>query len=366
MMCRFQSFSFHNFVLSMVFISSSLLLSWSVFPSNTIAITYDDAIQKGRELVDDGKFDEANRIASSAVKQNNKRWEAYALLGLIYHSQGDNTKAAASVDKALARAPEDKKATLLDMKKRFSQAKSPSTTSARKNDLSSGGARKLDRKPTAQGYSDDREIRSGNYREIMETMEWISGKWGNTGGISFAIDSISNCTTKDYKGSDLACTGKFHVLSSAVFSKGCEVTIKQLLQEYRACQSFQDLLKNDTDVRFNLRDVALVEAKQLEVNDALLKTRTLGCNTKIMSNTNTLPWALYFTTNDKLEKIKVSSVITGGKTLGGTAASPTAFKVDSASVSFLVSDQHMAERFAKAFEHAKTLCGQGKSTKEKF
>ena len=94
--------------------------------------TYEEALGKARQLLSEQKLLEAYLAASATVTLDEKRWEAYALIALVLDAQGESKKAVSYVEKALARAPDEKKARLYDMAAKFAAAKpeSPAATPA--------------------------------------------------------------------------------------------------------------------------------------------------------------------------------------------------------------------------------------------
>jgi len=85
-------------------------------------VTYGQLIKAARAQMDQGKLDDAFLTASAAIAMDEKRWEAYAIAALVLGAQGNNADAVKFVDKAFARAPEEKKATLSEMKDKFGKA----------------------------------------------------------------------------------------------------------------------------------------------------------------------------------------------------------------------------------------------------
>jgi TPR repeat protein len=84
-------------------------------------LAFDGFINSGSKALNDGKIDDGMIAALAAIKQNDQRFEGYALVALLLENQGKTSEALNYVEKALARAPESKKAQLEKIKERFSQ-----------------------------------------------------------------------------------------------------------------------------------------------------------------------------------------------------------------------------------------------------
>ena len=76
------------------------------------AASYNQMLANGQKLLKSGQLSEASSAAYAALKLDDNRWEAYGLLALVLNAQGSNTEAKTCLEKALARAPEEKKAML--------------------------------------------------------------------------------------------------------------------------------------------------------------------------------------------------------------------------------------------------------------
>lgn len=51
------------------------------------AVSYDQAVQKARQLMEAGELPAAYVAASAAVTLNGRRWEAYALMAMVLEAQ---------------------------------------------------------------------------------------------------------------------------------------------------------------------------------------------------------------------------------------------------------------------------------------
>lgn len=83
---------------------------------NIAKITYGQAVEKARVLMEQGQLEEAYLSASAAISIDKKRWEAYAIIALTLGARGNAEEAMKNVDTALELAPDNKKATLQKMR----------------------------------------------------------------------------------------------------------------------------------------------------------------------------------------------------------------------------------------------------------
>jgi TPR repeat protein len=92
--------------------------------------SYEKTISVATGFFNSGRLAEAYLTASAAITLDDKRWQAYALTGLVLITKGATNEAVSFVEKALARAPEEKRAKLQEMIKRLRPAgeKSIATT----------------------------------------------------------------------------------------------------------------------------------------------------------------------------------------------------------------------------------------------
>ena len=62
----------------------------------------DDPIERGWELLDNGKIDEARKLADRAVIADPKSPEAHTLVGAVANSEGDIEAALEAFERAMA------------------------------------------------------------------------------------------------------------------------------------------------------------------------------------------------------------------------------------------------------------------------
>ena len=107
--------------------------------------TYDETFGKARKLFQGGNLDEAYLAAYAAVTLDDKRWEAYGLLAMILDTKGAAEPARNALNKALERAPEDRKAALLELAKKLGTPPAPTPQpGASPAQLSADAQRQLD------------------------------------------------------------------------------------------------------------------------------------------------------------------------------------------------------------------------------
>jgi tetratricopeptide (TPR) repeat protein len=104
-----------------IFLCLILLLLAFVHPALTAdsqtgsPSSYDELISIGRALLKEGKLTEAYSSAMEAEKSDNTRYESYALAALVFEHQNKPEDALNVLKDAIARAPETKKAKLLEL-----------------------------------------------------------------------------------------------------------------------------------------------------------------------------------------------------------------------------------------------------------
>jgi uncharacterized membrane protein len=85
--------------------------------------TYNQLVSVGYDFLKEGKLKEAYTGALEAAKVDPSRFEAYALAALVLSEQGITAEAKAFLDKAVARAPADKKKRLEEITRTVAPAK---------------------------------------------------------------------------------------------------------------------------------------------------------------------------------------------------------------------------------------------------
>lgn len=90
-----------------------------------VSPSYNQLVSAGYDFLKAGELKEAYVSSMEAAKINPSRFEAYALAGLVASQQGNATEAKAFLDKAIPRAPSDKKARLDEIARTIAPAKKP-------------------------------------------------------------------------------------------------------------------------------------------------------------------------------------------------------------------------------------------------
>jgi TPR repeat protein len=79
-------------------------------PASPGSATYDQLVVNANTLLKDGKLDDARQTAQQAIQQDANRYEGYVLASKIASQQGKTNDALQFANKALALAPDDRKA----------------------------------------------------------------------------------------------------------------------------------------------------------------------------------------------------------------------------------------------------------------
>jgi tetratricopeptide (TPR) repeat protein len=88
--------------------------------TNSVRTVFDLLITGGRAALREGKPDIALTSALAAIKEDEKRFEGYALAGMACQKKGEIGKASEYFDHAIERSPESKRAQLALMKQSLS------------------------------------------------------------------------------------------------------------------------------------------------------------------------------------------------------------------------------------------------------
>jgi Tfp pilus assembly protein PilF len=91
------------------------------------AQSYDDQLTRARTAINEKRYHDAQVNAEEAIRLDQNRWEAYVLAASAYSSQQLLDDAIGMLDRALSRAPEERKAlireALADARKQLSSPK---------------------------------------------------------------------------------------------------------------------------------------------------------------------------------------------------------------------------------------------------
>lgn len=99
-------------------------------PAPALAPSYGELVAAAQVAKKTGKLRDALATALAAVQLDGRRFEAYALCGLIAHELGNRADALDFLAKAVALAPEDRKVRLLDMAKALATPSAPAAVVA--------------------------------------------------------------------------------------------------------------------------------------------------------------------------------------------------------------------------------------------
>jgi Tfp pilus assembly protein PilF len=91
-------------------------LDFHCFAQGNAAATHDQYVTQGRALMPQGNLKEDFADAVTAMAQDQKRFEAYALAALLLTKQGAPEDANKFLKQAIALAPESKKPALVELK----------------------------------------------------------------------------------------------------------------------------------------------------------------------------------------------------------------------------------------------------------
>ena len=95
------------------------LLSVALKADDASKPSFDQLIGSGRQSLNTGKLSDALVTAMAAVNEEPDRFEGYALAALVFQKRGDVADAVEFVDKALVKAPAEKKPMLEQLKSSF-------------------------------------------------------------------------------------------------------------------------------------------------------------------------------------------------------------------------------------------------------
>jgi TPR repeat protein len=91
---------------------------------------FDQFVSSGRKAFADGKLDDGMIAALAAIKENDQRFEGYALAALLLEKQAKTSEALNYVEKALTRAPEAKRVQLEQIRERLRPTSPASNSTA--------------------------------------------------------------------------------------------------------------------------------------------------------------------------------------------------------------------------------------------
>src|SRR5580704_7710886 len=119
-----------RFLKTSLWFPAIIAITAQVQAQNQVANPYDQLISAARTLVQDQKQADAIQLCETAAHLDPNRWEAYQLEGSILALQKHYADAVPLLQKALERAPQDRKATLQQALNQARAAGAPPQTGA--------------------------------------------------------------------------------------------------------------------------------------------------------------------------------------------------------------------------------------------